>query len=71
VKHCVRLVDDFRLGGQLGIAMEALHINLRKLLKSYGANQGIAVKAVSCGEAVIMMGYGQSIAKVCLALEGA
>jgi hypothetical protein len=27
----------------------ALHMNLRKLLKSYGVNPGIAVKAVSWG----------------------
>jgi serine/threonine-protein kinase PRP4 len=44
--HTIHLYEDFRLGEHLCLVMEAMHVNLRKLLKTYGANQGLAVKAV-------------------------
>ena len=44
--HIVRFLDDFRLGEHVCVVMEAMHMNLRKLLKTYGASQGLAVKAV-------------------------
>lgn len=46
-KHVVRLHDSFKLGEHLCLVMEAMGMNLRRLLKTYGGSQGIAVKAVS------------------------
>lgn len=43
----VRLHDSFKLGEHLCLVMEAMHMNLRTVLKTYGGTQGIAVKAVS------------------------
>jgi hypothetical protein len=48
----VLLHDSFKLGEHLCLVMEAMHMNLRKALKTYGASQGIAIKAV-CGYACI------------------
>lgn len=44
--HVVRFHEEFRLGGHVCVVMEAMHLNLRKLLKTYGPSQGLAIKAV-------------------------
>ena len=40
------LRDSFKLGEHVCLVMEAMAMNLRKVLQTYGARQGIAVKAV-------------------------
>ncbi len=44
--HIIRFLDEFKLGEHLCVVMEAMHLNLRKLLKTYGATQGLSIKAV-------------------------
>lgn len=46
-QHVVKLHDSFKLGEHLCLVQEAMHMNLRTVLKKYGGTQGIAVKAVS------------------------
>jgi len=40
-------MDDFRYAGHLVLVMEAMHINLRRLVKTVTANEGVAIKGVS------------------------
>lgn len=46
-RHVVCLFNSFKLGEHVCLVMEAMAMNLRKVLQTYGAKQGIAVKAVS------------------------
>ena len=46
-RHVVCLYASFKLGEHVCLVMEAMAMNLRKVLQTYGAKQGIAVKAVS------------------------
>ncbi len=48
-KHVIALHDSFKLGEHLCLVMEAMNMSLRRVLKVYGAGQGVAVKAVSGG----------------------
>lgn len=45
--HCLRLYRQFNHKSHLCLVFESLSMNLRELLKKYGANIGIHVKAVS------------------------
>ncbi|XP_052743747.1 serine/threonine-protein kinase PRP4 homolog [Bicyclus anynana] len=45
--HCVRLLSQFMHKGHLCLVFEALHMDLRCVLKKYGKNHGINVKALT------------------------
>lgn len=45
-KHCVRLLRQFDHNGHLCLVFEALSLNLREVLKRYGKDTGISIKAV-------------------------
>jgi len=45
-RHCIRILDHFEYREHLCIVMEAMHLNLRKLVKKYGKGEGINLKAV-------------------------
>ena len=44
--HCVRMLDDFEFRGHVCLVFEALDMNLREVVKKYGRNVGINLKAV-------------------------
>lgn len=45
-RHCVRLILDFQYRGHLCLVFESLQMNLREVLKKFGRNIGISLKAV-------------------------
>ena len=45
-RHCVRLTSDFQYRGHLCLVFESLQMNLREVLKKFGRNIGISLKAV-------------------------
>lgn len=45
--HCLRLFRHFQHKSHLCLVTESLNMNLRELLKKYGASVGLHVKAVS------------------------
>lgn len=44
--HCVKYICNFTHKGHLCIVLEALHMDLRSILKKYGKNYGIHMKAL-------------------------
>ncbi|XP_041984914.1 serine/threonine-protein kinase PRP4 homolog [Aricia agestis] len=44
--HCVQLFSHFMHKGHLCLVLECLHMDLRSVLKKYGKNQGINIKAL-------------------------
>lgn len=45
-KHVIRLLDHFEYRKHLCLVLELLNINLRDLLKKFGKNVGLNIKAV-------------------------
>lgn len=44
--HCLRLLGDFQHRGHLCFALEPLSMNLRELIRKYGAGIGLNMRAV-------------------------
>lgn len=45
--HCVRLLTNFMHKGHLCLVFEIMHMDLRSVLKKYGKNHGLNVKALT------------------------
>ena len=51
--HCLRLYREFQHKSHLCLVFESLNMNLRELIKKYGANIGLHIRAVSLLEFLI------------------
>eukprot|EP00871_Galdieria_phlegrea_P005936 jgi/Galph1/82/GphlegSOOS_G4848.1 len=45
-RHCIRYYRQFALGNHSCLVFESMHMNLREVLKKYGGDRGISIKAV-------------------------
>ncbi|GJQ13515.1 hypothetical protein GpartN1_g5306.t1 [Galdieria partita] len=45
-RHCIQFLRHFNFGSHICLVFESMHMNLREVLKKYGGDRGISIKAV-------------------------